>query len=528
MLVLLIACANVANLLLALAIERRREMATRLALGATPARLVCQVVVESLLLATAGAVAGLGLAAWATDAMSQGFGIRPPFWAETNLTWRVALLTAAAGVASALVSSVLPALASLRHDVRGALQENGRTVSSGVGTRRLANAVAGIELAASVVLLTGALLLVRSYANRQALDPGFTTADALTTRVSLSGERYRSPADRLAFLDGVVADMANQSGIDRAAAVTALPFSDPSGGGWSARPFEIEGDPRPPNLQPLAVVNAGTASMLEALGIPVVAGRPFLATEVETAAAVAVVNQLLADRFWGGDAIGRRLRLGADLWFTVVGVAGDVREPASMLGSELKPEWQVYVPYTLEPGHEFTLVVRGPAAERSAAALRRVIHGGDPQVALYDVLTMAEARHRADWIARLWGRLLGVGALAGALLACAGVYGVMARTVARRRQEFGIRMALGAAGPQVVRMVMAGGLRLALGGVVVGALGALGFARVLSSLLFGVSPWDPLVFGASTLALFALALLASFVAARRATRIDPSLALRAE
>jgi predicted lysophospholipase L1 biosynthesis ABC-type transport system permease subunit len=243
---------------------------------------------------------------------------------------------------------------------------------------------------------------------------------------------------------------------------------------------------------------------------------------------VAVVNRQLADRFFGGDAIGRRIRLAGGPWLTVVGIAGDVREPSSMLGDDAKPAWQVYVPYTLDPSAEFSIVVRGPAAEGSAAALRAVIRARDPQVALYDVLSLADARRRADWVARLWGRLLGIGALAGALLACAGVYGVIARSVARRRQEFGIRMALGAGAPQVTRMVMAGGLRLAAAGVLAGTLGALALTRLLSGLLFGVSPWDPAAFAASTGTLFLLALLAAFVPARRATRISAWTALRAE
>jgi predicted permease len=526
-LVLLIACANVANLLLALALERRREVATRLALGATPRQLLRQVTVESLVLATAGGLAGLALAAWATDAMT-ALTIRPPFWAEPGLTWRAALVTAAAGVVAALVSSILPALASLRSDLRAALHENGRTMSDGPRTRRIATGVAGVELALSVVLLTAALLLARSYSNRQSLDPGFDAANALTTHASLTGDRYRSPVEREAFLRAVVAGAVAEPGIETAAAVTSLPFTDPTGGGYSVRPFEIEGDPRPPNRQPLAVVNAGTASMLAALGIPLASGRALLETDVETASPVAVVNRQMAERFWRGDAIGRRVRLGDGQWLTVVGVAGDVREPASMLGNVQRPEWQVYVPYTLDPALELTIVLRGPAAERSAAALRGIMRARDPQVPLYDVLPLAEARRRADWLARLWGRLLLVGAMAGSVLACAGVYGVVARAVARRRQEFGVRMALGAVGWQVIAMVMAGGLRLALGGVLAGALGALALMRMLSSLLYGVSPWDPIVFGSSTLALFVLALLATYLPARRATRIDPCQALRAE
>jgi predicted lysophospholipase L1 biosynthesis ABC-type transport system permease subunit len=208
---------------------------------------------------------------------------------------------------------------------------------------------------------------------------------------------------------------------------------------------------------------------------------------------------------------------------TIVGITGDVHEPVSVLGLAEKPEWQVYVPYTLAPSPEPMLVVRGPAAEVAADTLRRIIRARDPQLPLYDVSTVRAARYRADWVARLWGNLLACGALVGALLACAGVYGVIARAVARRRQEFGVRMALGAAGGQVVRLVLAGGMKLAIVSIGVGAAIALAFARVLSSLLFGVSPWDPIVFGSST-----LTLLATYVPARRATRIDPSQALRAE
>jgi predicted permease len=526
--VLLIAAANVTNLLLALAIERRREMATRLALGATRLRLVGQVLVESLILAGTGTVVGLALATWATDAMRAGFGMPPPFWADMSLTWRVALVTAAAGALAAVAASVLPAIASFGDDVRGALQENGRTVSAGVRTRRLTSIVAASELALAVVLMTGALLLVRSYANRQALDPGFQAANALTTRISLSGERYREPVDRLAFVRAITGEIAAQPGIEAVAAVRSLPFSDPVGGGWAASPIDIEGHETAPSRRPYAVVNAGTAAILDALGIPLVAGRALLEAEVENGAPVALVSRRTADRFWTGDAVGRRLRLADGPWLTIVGITGDVREPSSMLGAGTKPEWQVYVPYTFEVPAEAMLVVRGPAAEGSADLLRRTIRARDPQVPLYDVSTLRAARHRADWIARLWGHLLAVSALAGVVLACAGVYGVIARAVARRRQELSIRMALGAAAPEVIGLVMADGVRLALGGVAVGVLGALAFTRVLSSLLFGLSAWNPAAFAASALSLFALALVATYIPARRATRIDPSQALRAE
>jgi predicted lysophospholipase L1 biosynthesis ABC-type transport system permease subunit len=199
-----------------------------------------------------------------------------------------------------------------------------------------------------------------------------------------------------------------------------------------------------------------------------------------------------------------------------------------VLGLAEKPEWQVYIPYTLDPSREPMLVVRGPAAEAAADTLRRIIRTRDPQLPLYDVSTVRDARYRADWVARLWGNLLGCGALVGALLACAGVYGVVARAVARRRQEFGVRMALGAAGSQVIRLVMASGLKLAIVSLGAGAALALAFARVLSSLLFGVSPWDPIVFASSTMSLLVLALVATYVPARRATRVTPSQALRAE
>jgi putative ABC transport system permease protein len=379
-----------------------------------------------------------------------------------------------------------------------------------------------------VVLLTGALLLLRSYANRQALDPGFDQSNALATRVSLAGSRYRAPADRMTFLRSILSDMQAQSGIDHAAAVRSLPFADTLGGGWSGGAFEVEGRFVEPSRRPLAVVNAGTAAMLETLGIPLVEGRSFLEAEVDTAARVALVSRRTADRFWGGDAIGRRLRFESEEWLTIVGITGDVQEPSSVLGLDEKPEWQVYIPYTLDPAPEPMLIVRGPGAETAADGLRRIIRARDPQLPLYDVSTVRAARYRADWVARLWGHLLACGALVGALLACAGVYGVVARAVARRRQEFGVRMALGAAGSQVIGLVLASGLKLAVVSVAAGAALALAFARVLSSLLFGVSPWDPFVFAASTITLLVLALIATYVPALRATRVAPSQALRAE
>ena len=527
--VLLIACANVANILLAQGVDRRREIATRLALGAGAWQLLRQMLIETLLLAGAGGALGVFLAFWGTDLMAGSIPVRPPFWAVTEINTRVLLASLASCILASVVAGLMPALEAARLDVRTTLQEGARGSTAGLRARRLGSALVATELAASVVLLSGAFLMLRSFQERQRVDLGFEVRDALTARVTLSGERYGEPSARYAFLDEVLRRVRALPGVEAAAATTSLPMSDELGGGWSMLPFAVEGLATPAAERPTTVVQAGTDETFVALGIAILEGRGFREEEVAKGIEVAVVSEGLARRFWPGTSpLERRLRLADGPWLRVVGVAREVREPNSILGSDIKPSWQVYIPYTQLPSSTVTLVVRGKQPATFAAAVREEVRGLDRLLPLYDVRTLAEARRRADWVARLWGEMLAWAAGAGALLACVGVYGVVGRSVARRTNEIGVRMALGADRRAVLGLVFSQSLRLSLAGLAVGLVGALALTRALAGLLYGVSASDPWSLLGSALALGTVAAVATYLPARRAATVDPIAALRRE
>jgi predicted permease len=527
--VLLIACANVANVLLAQGVDRRREIATRLALGAGPRQLLRQHLVESLLLALAGGALGVGIAHWGTAVMFSAIPIRPPFWAAMDVNPRVLAANLLSCVIASVAAGLLPALEAARLDVRGTLQDGGRGATAAGRARRLGNFLVAAELAAGVVLLSGALLMIRSFWERQHLDLGFDPQGVLSARLTLSGEPYREASARALFLDELVRRARGLPGVEAAAVTTSLPMSDELGGGWSSTTFEVEGNPTPTAQRPSTVVQAGTSESFATLAIAIREGRAFHDSEIAAGADVAVVSEELARRCWPDrDALGRRLRLGDGDWLRVVGVAREVREADSILGIDEKPPGQVYVPYLRRPSLTVVLSVRGREPAALADGLRREVRALDPLLPVYDLRTLQEARRRADWVARLWGQMLGWAAGAGALLACVGVYGVVARGVARRTQEIGVRMALGADRRSVLGLVLGQGLRLSLAGVGVGLLGALALTRSLAGLLHGVAASDPATLLLSALALGAVALLATYLPARRAATADPIAALRSE
>jgi putative ABC transport system permease protein len=527
--VLLIACANVANLLLAQSIDRRREIATRLALGAGPWPLLRERLVESLLLALAGGALGIPLARWGTALLSGAIPVQMPFWAVMAVNPRVLAVTLVSCVLASVAAGLLPALDAASLDVKNALQDGGRASSAGMRSRRLGNALVAAELAASVVLLSGALLMVRSFRERERFDLGFKPEGALAARLTLSGVSYREASARAAFLDEVVRRAHALPGVEAAAALTSLPVNDEFGGGWSMDVLELDGLPTPAAARPSTLVLGSTAEGFAALGLAIRDGRGFHESEVASGADVAVISESVAHRFGPGqDPLGRHLRLGEGDWLRVVGVAREVREPDSVLGIDFKPQGQVYVPYLRLPFPTVIVAVRGREPAALADALRREVRALDPLLPVYEARTLVESRRRADWVARLWGQMLAWAAAVGALLACVGVYGVVARNVVRRTQEIGVRMALGAERGAVLSLVLGQGFRLSLLGVGVGMIGALVVTRALSGLLYGVSAADPATLLGSAFVLGGVALLATYFPARRATTVDPIAALRAE
>jgi putative ABC transport system permease protein len=523
-LLLLIACANVANLLLARAASRSKEMAMRAALGARRARIVRQLLVESLLLSLLASVlgglfaqAGLeALLALAPATLPRAAQIAIDGWVLT-FTLGLALLT---GVGFGLV----PAFWATRPQLARTLQGSSRGASESGPRQRLRAALVVSELALALVLLAGAGLLMRSFARLQEVNPGFNPRGAWIAPVFLPPTKYRQPAQHAHFAQQALARIAALPGVSAAAAVTNIPFS-----GIATRSFTVAGQEATAGAEP-AVSNHYLVSpeYFRAMGIRLLQGRAFEARDRSGTAPVAIVNQAVVRRFFpGGDAIGRRIGLGGSTWREIVGVVADVR-PQRLDG---EVTLQSYEPFYQQPVWDFTLVVRGAGDQIHPAlpeAIAGVISGLDAD------LPTQGARPLASLVADTYARqrfamtLFVVFSAVALLLAGIGIYGVMAYAVSQRTREIGIRMALGAHAPVVLRLVMAGGARLIGLGLLIGVVGALVFTRFLTALLFQVGAHDPLTYVGTALLLAAVALLACWLPARRASRVDPMIALRSE
>ncbi|HEV2149543.1 MAG TPA: ABC transporter permease [Longimicrobiaceae bacterium] len=519
--VLLIACANVANLLLARAAGRRREIAVRAAMGAGRGRIVRQLLTESVLVALAGGALGVLLARWGVDVLRAFIPEELPYWVRFDLDGRVLAFTAAVSVATGILFGLAPALRASRADLQGALKDGTR--GSGARQGRLRGALVVSEVALSLVLLVGAMLMVRSFLELRGADPGLDASGVLTTRLNLAGDRYASREQRARFAAEAVARLEGLPQVERAAAVSDLPLS----GNVTSHTFEVEGQPSETGRRPSAVYRPVTAGFFQVLGIPVVRGRGLSPHEVDANAPVMVVNETFArQHFSGADPIGWRVRTGSDEpWFTVVGVSRDVRE--HKVHEPAGPTMYVPFPDGAPRGVTLALRTRGEPA-LAAAAVRAEMERIDPGLALFDMRTMREVMSLSFWDRGLFGGLFGVFAALALVLAAVGIYGVMAYAVASRAHEIGVRMALGARAPDVVRMVVRQAAMLAGLGVGIGLLAALGATRVLAGMLYGVTATDPATFLLVPLVLGGVALLAAWVPARRAARVDPMVALRAE
>jgi predicted permease len=524
----LIASLNVANLLLVKAAGQRHEIALRLALGAGRARVLHQFLLETLLLTAAGCALGVLLGSLGARAVVGSTPVRPPFWVDFSLDARVVAFTIAVAALSALLVGLVPALQARHANLLEDLKEGGRTMAA-AGRARLGRVLVVSELAAALVLLIGAALMVQSFQQRSGADPGLDAHGVLTAELALSGDSYREPEQRAAFLEELLRRLRARPEVQEAGASNALPFPDPLKGGWWTRAFEIEGQPEPERA-PRAVYFAGTAGHLPAVGIPLRQGRLFTPEEEVEGRDVAVVSETLAQRFWkADDPLGKRLRLQGGPWLRVVGVAGEVRDAGDMTLIDAKPPGQIYVPYRRHAPPVVSLAVRtrsDPAL--FAENLRGVVRSLDPALPVQSVFTLDEVRLRSAWVARMWGQMLSQVAALALILAALGVYGVVSYSVSQRTHEIGIRMAVGADRGRVLRLVLGDGMRLGLRAVAVGTLGALLVTRSLARLLHGVSALDPLTFVACAAALLLAALVASYAPAWRGTRVDPMVALRAE
>jgi putative ABC transport system permease protein len=521
-LLLLIACANVAHLVLARSMDRRREMAVRLALGAGRKRVIRQLLTESLVLAAAGGLVGLLMASWILDALR---GSIPEFLfrvipALQNLGIHTPVLAICLGVTlvTGLAFGLVPAV-RLSRSVSATLREETATTAS----RSLTGAVlVGVEVMLSVVLLVGAGLLLRSFWNLTEVDPGFRPKGVMVMETSLPSEHYPDAVTRRAFFDELRRRIAALPGVTAAGWVSSLPLSTSN----DTVTFRVEGRTAEPGETPRADLRIASPGYFEALDLARVAGRGITEGDDAEAPPVAVVNQVFAEKYLDGDALGKNLRLGdEETSFRVVGVVGDVRH----WDLTQKPRPEIYAPLAQATWAQMSLAVRTQGdPTKLFAAVRAQVAALDPDQPVFRLSTLEAFIARSLYLPSLSALLMGVFAGVALLLSAVGLAGVVAYAVGRRRKEIGIRMALGARPAQVVRLVTGQGMLAVAAGSLLGLGAALAAGRLLAGQLFGVEPRDPWTFGTVTAVLVAVALFASWLPARNATRVDPRQTLQGE
>jgi putative ABC transport system permease protein len=528
-LVLLMVCANVANLMLARAATRGREIAVRTALGASRARLARQLATESLLVAALGGAFGVAIAWAGVRLLRYGFPDQvPPFFVTLQLDGTALAIVALVTLLTGVLFGIVPALRVPGGDAQGALREGARGASGGLHRSRLRRALVVGEITLSVVLMVGATLLARSYRNLAGTDLGFTEEGALTVRLLLPEADYSRTAQTVAFETRLLERLRGLPGVTAAGGAQGLPFT-----GWQVQTSaSVEGAPPPVKKEDELDVHFQyvTPDFFKAMGVSLVRGRWLTDADGDTLNPVVLVNErMVAKAFGGKDAIGQRINIGGDpRWATVVGVIHDYRQFS--LTQPTGPA--VYYPITSASGffaRWMSIVVRteGDPA-RLTPALRAAVKEIDPRIAVEQVQTLEEVVSRSIWRQRLQGNVLGVFAALSLVLACIGLYGVVSYAVAQRTRELGVRMALGATRRDVAWMVLGQSGRLVVTGVVAGLVLALAGARVLEGLLYGVKASDPVTFALVPVSLGVVALVAAALPARRATRVDPIVAMRAE
>lgn len=523
--VLLIGCANVANLLLSRAMARHREIAIRSALGANRLRIIRQLLVESALLSIAGGLAGLALASGGLKLLIALAPKNIPMVADASIDSRVVVFTLLVSLLTAIIFGLAPSMQASRINLIDTLKEGGRGSSEG-GRRNLRNALIIAEVALSLSLLIGAGLLFRSFLQLQNVPLGFQPENVLTMGVNIPRAVYQRPQDRAQFIEQLLVKISAMPGIQSAGAVDSLPL----GAKRQGTGISIEGEP-PPRLEEDRSINFSyiTPGYFRAMGIQLQKGRDITEADKADSKPVVVISNIAAERYFPNeDPIGKRVMLGlrSQTLFEIVGVVTDERH--SSLQSSLRPN--AYVSYSQIPGMPtMTIVVRSPQEPSSiAAAVRAQLRSLDSRIPLYEVKTMNDVLANAAAQPRFSTFLLIVFATVAMVLAGIGIYGVMAYSVTQRTHEIGIRLALGAERRDIFRLVLGQGLKITLIGVALGIAASFALTRFMSSLLFGVSETDPLTFIAVSVILTAVSLIACYVPARRATRVDPMIALRYE
>ncbi len=526
--VLLIGCANVANLLLVRATVRRREMAMRVALGASRPRIVRQLLTESTAIAIAGGAVGALLALWGIEAMAAAVPVEVhrfiPGFGQIRLDARALGVAALVAAGSALLFGLAPALAAADTDLQGALRDGGRGTVSGRSTGRLRSTLVVTEIALALVLLFGAQLMVATSRRLLNTDPGFLTHGVLTLGVTLPETDYASDSAVASFATRLEDDVAQLPGIEAAGATTVLPLS------WGEHRTAVEVDGQPLRRRedaPVIGLRLVSAGYLAALQVQLLRGRLLSRDDDARHPAVAVISEAAARRLWRGEeAVGRRLRVRDQRWVEIVGVVGNVRGNPLVTDD---PAPVLYLPMRQWPARSFALVVRTPGEPTALApAVQRAIAGLDARLAAGDVVPMPRVVLAAVSPQRATAQTLVAAAVLALVMAAVGTYGVIAYAVAQRTHEIGVRVALGATGADVVRLVLRQALVLAAGGIAVGIAGALLMGRTMRAILYETDAGDPVAVGSVALVLAVVALVASVVPARRALRVDPMDVLRTE
>ena len=528
-LVLLIACANVANLLLAQATTRRKEIAIRIALGARRWTIVRQMLVESLMLASGGGLLGVLGAFWGVQALANLLPESLSKLQGVAIDARVLLFTLGVSVLTAIVFGGVPALLASRTTPGSTLSDVARDMAGGTSGRHVRRVLVVSEVALAVVLLVSAGLLIRSFQMLRHVEPGFKTADALTMRMVLPFPKYAKQETRRAFYDEVLRQVKETPGVEAAGMITFLPLSF-SGMNFN---FSVEGRAAPSDMSlPFALWRVVSPDYFRAMGIPLLRGRYFEAHDTPESMPVVVINRRLAEQYWPGEeAIGKRLKVGPldsqNAWLTVVGVVGDVRQ-TGLYDQKL----EFYVPYMQERRSFMAprdLVVRTKADPALiASAVRKAVWSVDKDQPVSNVRTLDQVFAAAISQERFQALMLGLFAALALVLACVGLYGVISYSVVQRTHEIGVRMALGAQSVDVLRLVIRQGMLLTFAGLVIGVVAGTFVTRVLTDMLFGVTPRDPLTFVGVPVLLVIVAFVACYVPARRATKVDPLEALRYE
>ena len=536
--VLLIACANVAHMLLARSASRQKEVAIRTALGATRVRLISQMLIESALLALGGGIAGLLLAVWGVRALIGASPAIIPRVADVTIDARVLLLTLGITGATAMFFGLLPALRSARVDLAETFRDGDRGSTEGRGKHRLRSALVASEFALALVLLTGAGLMIRSVVALQRIDPGLDPHNVLTMIVSTSGTKEADPRLRQAFFTDALDRVRATPGVESASYINHLPIA---GDSWGFS-FRIEGRPKPaPGDSPSAIYRVVFPGYFRAMRIPLLRGRDIVNSDRIDAAPVVIINEIMAKRHWpNDDALGKRISIDDSTWATVVGIAKNMVQQD--WGAPPEPEMffpyaqqRVFLTGTASRYAYLTLVARVACGARErcnpaafTTPIIRAIREIDRNVPISNVQTMSSVANQATAESRFYLVLLGAFAAIALTLAAVGIYGVMSYSVTRRTHEIGIRIALGAEQGTVLRFIVRQGMTVALVGAGVGLVAAFALTRLMGRLLFGVGPTDPTTFAVVTTTLCAVALAASYLPARRATRVDPLTALRSD